>query len=390
MSTIERQAALDRRIKSGGNRVLWSARDLVMIRDYVMSAPATAFIAKRAPTATAANAYEIALVKVQDAPHMKALTDRQAIFTVSTEAVDRMNDTVAAAGLDLSHYRKNPTVLYGHDSSALPIGNSVDIWRSGNGIKAICQFADDPDAERVRNLVQTRVLKGASIGFIPKKWRFSTAPGRQLGIDFEEAELLEWSVCAVPANAFCLLASAGAGGAKAARRTAGEAGEEPEWRCGAARDLPIDETDTPWDAPAAMERIFSWAGFKGDSPKGEKAARAFLIFDAANSTERSSFKLPFADVRGGALVAVKAGIRAAASRLNQTTVPQVVLDHAKAVIDHYEGRFDSKAARVQHRRAMIARDREIVELRAKGNEMMLMTPAQRRAAEIAEIKARSR
>jgi hypothetical protein len=50
------------------------------------------------------------------------------------------------------------------------------------------------------------------------------------------------------------------------------------------------------------------AGFDGDAPDFAKAARGFLIHDAANPVLRSSYKLPFADIVGGELKAIKSGV----------------------------------------------------------------------------------
>jgi len=117
-------------------------------------------------------------------------------------------------------------------------------------------------------------------------------------------------------------------------------GGSPDWKVGAARDLPIDDSDT-WDGPAAAKRMLDAAGFDGDSPDAAKAARGFLIHDATNPSLRGSYKLPFADIVGGELKAVKRGISAAKGRLNQTDAPSDVLNEASAVIDSYEKRISS-------------------------------------------------
>ena len=111
-----------------------------------------------------------------------------------------------------------------------------------------------------------------------------------------------------------------------------------DWHVGAARDLPIDDSGA-WDGPAAAARIFTDAGFDGDSPDAAKARRGFLLYDAANPALKGSYKLPFADVEGGALKAMASGIRAAASRLTQTDAPADALSDARNVIDAYEARM---------------------------------------------------
>jgi HK97 family phage prohead protease len=109
---------------------------------------------------------------------------------------------------------------------------------------------------------------------------------------------------------------------------------------GAARDLPINET-REWDGAAAAQRVFALAGFDGENPQPDIARRAFLVYDAAAPELRGSYKLGFADVIDGELVAIRAGLNAAASRLPQTDIPQEVIDRARAVLDAYRPEEDA-------------------------------------------------
>ncbi len=115
------------------------------------------------------------------------------------------------------------------------------------------------------------------------------------------------------------------------------------WVIGADRELQIDET-RDWDGAAAAERVFALAGFDGENPDPSIARRAFLVYDAAAPELRGSYKLGFADVIGGELVAVRAGLNAAASRLPQTDIPQDVMDRARSILDYYaeEGAEDEE------------------------------------------------
>jgi hypothetical protein len=113
----------------------------------------------------------------------------------------------------------------------------------------------------------------------------------------------------------------------------------PSWKCGAARDLSIHESES-WDGDAAKSRIFNWAGFDGDSPDTSKARKAFLIYDSEDPEKKGSYKLPFTDIVDGELMADSSGINAASSRLRQTDAPDDVLDDAEAVLDHYKNEMD--------------------------------------------------
>jgi hypothetical protein len=107
------------------------------------------------------------------------------------------------------------------------------------------------------------------------------------------------------------------------------------WVLGGSRNLPVVE-DEQWDGPAAQAQIFALAGFDTDSPKPEIARRGFLIYDASSPTLKGSYKLPFAIVQSGRLVASSAGLRAAAQRLPQTDAPTELLKRAQNILDSYK------------------------------------------------------
>jgi HK97 family phage major capsid protein len=107
--------------------------------------------------------------------------------------------------------------------------------------------------------------------------------------------------------------------------------------------LRIVERDT-WDGAAAKERIFRWAGWP-DDPAPQKARKGFLVYDADDPTLKGSYKLPFADVVDGSLVAVDAGLRAAASRLPQADLPPDVKERARALLDAYFERMKAVVLR---------------------------------------------
>jgi hypothetical protein len=80
---------------------------------------------------------------------------------------------------------------------------------------------------------------------------------------------------------------------------------------GGARDLPTDDRPT-WDAAAAVARIRKWAGGPDkDKIDWKKYKKAFVVYDPADAENFGSYRLPFADVIGGALKAVWGGVRTA-------------------------------------------------------------------------------
>jgi HK97 family phage prohead protease len=136
--------------------------------------------------------------------------ERRKLFTISTDAVDRDNDTIALDGWDLKAYVKNPVVLWGHQSYSPPIGKSVEIGLDGGALKAVVEFvpADMPligdEAEMVFRMCDMGFLSACSVGFRPLEYK--TAKDRMdddawwPALDFTKQELMEWSICTIPAN----------------------------------------------------------------------------------------------------------------------------------------------------------------------------------------------
>jgi HK97 family phage prohead protease len=129
-------------------------------------------------------------------------------FILSDASVDRMGDSINAAGWQLDSYRRNPVVLWAHDSSSPPIGRMTNIFVANEKLMGDVQFAPVsayPFAETIYNLVTEGFIKAGSVGFIPIEWKFADDKSRPMGIDFKRQELLEFSVVPVPANANALI-----------------------------------------------------------------------------------------------------------------------------------------------------------------------------------------
>jgi len=136
---------------------------------------------------------------------------RELLFTISTDSIDRAGDKINQAGWDFDSYRKNPVVLWAHEYSKPPVATSDKIWIEGGRTKSLTRFvpADNPAvgrfAEGVYQLYKGGFMSASSVGFLPKKWNFTEDKDRKFGIDFEEQELLEFSLVPVPANAEALI-----------------------------------------------------------------------------------------------------------------------------------------------------------------------------------------
>jgi HK97 family phage prohead protease len=135
---------------------------------------------------------------------------------ISTGIVDRDFDTINQAGWHLDAYQKNPVVLWAHDSFSLPIGKAVDLVADGARLSSAVRFlpsgyGEASDfADTVYRLSRDGWLSATSVGFRPLAWDFSEDEARGgdswwPGIDFHEQELMEFSLCCVPANPEALI-----------------------------------------------------------------------------------------------------------------------------------------------------------------------------------------
>lgn len=116
----------------------------------------------------------------------------------SSGSMDRDGDILVPSGWELDNFRKNPVLLWAHDSYSLPIGKATDIGIVGNELKFNAKFAESENefAGKVAKLMRGGFLNSFSVGFIPKE--------RDEGGRMSKMELLEISVVNVPANAEAL------------------------------------------------------------------------------------------------------------------------------------------------------------------------------------------
>src|SRR5690348_6616464 len=90
---------------------------------------------------------------------------------ITTQTTDRAGDIVVATGAQLDNYLKNPVVLFGHDSGALPIGRCVALSvHAGQGIEAEWEWAPTEAAQEVALLWDKGFLNATSIGFTPLEY----------------------------------------------------------------------------------------------------------------------------------------------------------------------------------------------------------------------------
>lgn len=123
-------------------------------------------------------------------------------FVISDEAQDRDGDIIELSGWDLAEFNRNPVMLFGHDHKIPAIGNGFGTHVSGKQLKSVAYYtAKDvhPFGHMIGRMVEEKVLRAASVGFIPKDWKFEEDRGT-MAMRFLKQQLIEWSTCNVGSN----------------------------------------------------------------------------------------------------------------------------------------------------------------------------------------------
>lgn len=157
-----------------------------------------------------------ALTKIYKAPASWNAEARSARFVMTAEVVDRYGDVVVSKGADLTEFVRNPVALWAHNSRDFPIGMWDDIKtitgtpRRIEGTVTLTPAETTNNADTIAKLLEAGMVRACSIGFMPKKWEsIKDDKDRFTGYKFLEWEMLECSVCSVPANPAAIVKAAG-------------------------------------------------------------------------------------------------------------------------------------------------------------------------------------
>jgi HK97 family phage prohead protease len=130
-------------------------------------------------------------------------------WTFSTFDLDRFGERIDPAGWDFKRYMDNPVVEWAHRYDIPAIGKADSIYADEKGLHGLVIFNDkdyDPFGWAIGQRVKAGVIRAGSVGFriieieIPSKE--DSKDGTTL--IFRKQELLEFSICNVPANPFAL------------------------------------------------------------------------------------------------------------------------------------------------------------------------------------------
>jgi HK97 family phage prohead protease len=130
-------------------------------------------------------------------------------WTLSTFDLDRFGERIDPAGWDYKRYMDNPVVEWAHRYDIPAIGKIESLAADDNGLHGLVVFNDkdyDPFGWAIGERVKAGVIRAGSVGFrvieieIPDK---DTAKDGT-SLIFRKQELLEFSICNVPANPWAL------------------------------------------------------------------------------------------------------------------------------------------------------------------------------------------
>lgn len=277
--------------------------------------------------------------------------------------VDRDGDLILPQGLDAENFMKNPVMLNAHDYWSESVGRVLDIRSDGKEVEFDFIFAETETGKVLSYLYDNGFQQAFSVGFIPKSTinvpegvdeLTATSGGKEVKINLTEFgsnrprriisdwELLEISAVPVPALPQALLRAAkGLVGyqkstgqlnlskedeavlmkalQKMERAAEDAMAEEDVKGAVPSHSTPID-SETAWDADAAVAALAKWASSDGSGDKEtinwERFRMGFAWYDSESPENFTSYKLPHHTVKDGKLVAVWRGIAAAMAALN--------------------------------------------------------------------------
>jgi phage head maturation protease len=152
------------------------------------------------------------LIKMAQAPSSWSPESRSARFVMTSQTVDRYGDIVVTNGLDTTQFEKNPAAFVNHQSGAWPVGSWGNIEKILRGrpprMEGDLILAPPggpiPQVDQAAWAIENGLMRACSIGFIPN-WdaieRVTDDAGAWTGgLQYNQVEIVECSLCGVPAN----------------------------------------------------------------------------------------------------------------------------------------------------------------------------------------------
>jgi len=130
-------------------------------------------------------------------------------WVFSTNDCDRFDERVDPAGWDFSAYTQNPVVLWAHNHAipAIGISEGLAVADTLTGRIRFNEREYDEFGWAIGERVRKGIIRAGSVGFrvLEIEWvDHSKKPEEKCDLIFRKQELLEFSICNVPANPFAL------------------------------------------------------------------------------------------------------------------------------------------------------------------------------------------
>jgi HK97 family phage prohead protease len=130
-------------------------------------------------------------------------------WTFSTFDLDRFSERIDPAGWDYKRYMDNPVVEWAHRYDIPAIGKADGLYADDKGLHGLVIFNDkdyDPFGWGIGQRVKAGVIRAGSVGFRVIEIELPSKEDSKDGttLIFRKQELLEFSICNVPANPFAL------------------------------------------------------------------------------------------------------------------------------------------------------------------------------------------
>lgn len=276
----------------------------------------------------------------------------------SSNVVDRMGEVVDQDGLDLKNFKKNPVLLWAHNSglgeNRPPIGKVIKTWLEGVSKKKLMfklEFdMEDEFAAMIYNKYKKGFLSAFSIGFQPLEMVENT---------YTKSELLEISAVPVPANPEALVQLRGLHPVKTFEEYLQKGIKEDKTvsKEDKKEEVYEDKSTVPYSATPTMPENVSWDAGEAKKEMVElctkdgvmdwkEFAKGFAWVDSENPEKMSSYKLPHHEADDGIMKTnwrgVAAGMAALLGANGGVDIPEAdrkgVYEHLKK---HY-AQFDKE------------------------------------------------
>jgi HK97 family phage prohead protease len=135
--------------------------------------------------------------------------DKGFAWTLSTYDLDRFEERIDPMGWDFKRYTQNPVVEWAHRYDIPAIGKIEGLTVDDEGLHGLVFFNDksfDAFGWSIGERVKAGVIRAGSVGFRVIEIEIPSKEDSRDGTSliFRKQELLEFSICNVPANPFAL------------------------------------------------------------------------------------------------------------------------------------------------------------------------------------------